>query len=211
VSLIGFLLQAVVISLSGVMAPGPVTAVTLAAGTRSKHAGALIAVGHGIVEFPLMLLVVAGIGALFELKGVTIGIGLVGGAFLLFMGAQILAGLSQRTDPTDKYAGKSPVWIGVILTGGNPYFLLWWATVGLALTSRALQFGAMAFALFAVIHWLCDLIWLEALSWASFKGAKILGPKSQRIVLAVCSLALILIGLTFLYDAGSALLELKAG
>jgi len=211
VSLIGFLLQAVVISLSGVMAPGPVTAVTLAAGTRSRHAGALIAVGHGIVEFPLMLLVMAGIGVLFQLKGVTIGIGFVGGAFLLFMGLQVLAGLSQRTDPTDKYAGKSPVWIGIILTGGNPYFLLWWATVGLALTTRALTFGATAFALFAVIHWLCDLIWLETLSWASFKGARILGPKSQRIVLAICAIALILIGLTFLYDAGSSLLKLKTG
>jgi hypothetical protein len=64
----------------------------------------------------------------------------------------------------------------------------------------------MAFALFAVIHWLCDLIWLEALSWASFKGARILGPKSQRIVLAICAIALILIGLTFLYDAGSVLM-----
>jgi len=211
VSLIGFLLQAVVISLSGVMAPGPVTAVTLAAGTRSRHAGALIAVGHGIVEFPLMLLVMAGIGALFQWQSVTIGIGLVGGAFLLFMGAQILAGLNRHTDPTDKYAGKSPVWIGIVLTGGNPYFLLWWATVGLALTTRALQFGAMAFALFVVIHWLCDLIWLEALSWASFKGARILGPKSQRIVLAICAIALILIGLTFLYDAGSSLLKLKTG
>ena len=210
-SLIGFLLQAVVISLSGVMAPGPVTAVTLAAGTRSRHAGALIAVGHGIVEFPLMLLVMAGMDILFRVKGVTIGIGLVGGAFLLFMGAQILAGLSQRTDPTDKYAGKNPVWIGIILTGGNPYFLLWWATVGLALTTRALTFGATAFALFAVVHWLCDLIWLEALSWASFKGAKILGPQSQRIVLAICAIALILIALTFLYDAGSNLLNLKTG
>ena len=210
-SLIGFLFQAVVVSLSGVMAPGPVTAVTLAAGTRSRHAGALIAVGHGIVEFPLMLLIMAGMGTLFRSKSVIIGIGFVGGGFLLLMGAQILAGLSRRTDPTDKYAGKSPVWIGIILTGGNPYFLLWWATVGLALTTRALQFGPRTFALFAVIHWLCDLIWLEALSWASFKGARILGPKSQRIVLAVCSLALILIGLTFLYDAGSRVLELKAG
>jgi len=211
VGLIGFLLQAVVISLSGVMAPGPVTAVTLAAGTRSRHAGALMAVGHGIVEFPLMLLIMAGMGTLFQLRGVTTGIGFVGGAFLLFMGAQILAGLSKRVDPTDKYVGKSPVWIGIILTGGNPYFLLWWATVGLALTTRALRFGPTAFALFAVIHWLCDLIWLETLSWASFKGARTLGLKSQRIVLAICALALILVGLIFLYDAGSRLPQLETG
>lgn len=207
--LIAFLIQAVVISLSGVMAPGPVTAVTLAAGTRSRHAGALVAVGHGIVEFPLMLFIMAGMGALFRVQGVRIGIGFVGGVFLLLMGLQILAGLSKQVDPTDKYAGKSPVWIGIILTGGNPYFLLWWVTVGLALTTRAMQFGVMAFALFAIVHWLCDLIWLEALSWTSFKGAHFLGPKVQRMILAFCSFALILIGLSFLYDAGRSWLQLR--
>ena len=61
-----FLFQAMIISLSGVMAPGPITAATIAAGTKSRHSGALIAVGHGIVEFPLMFLILAGIGIIFE-------------------------------------------------------------------------------------------------------------------------------------------------
>ena len=58
--MITFLLTATAISLSGVLAPGPMTAATLAAGTRSRHAGAIIALGHGVVEFPLMLVIIAG-------------------------------------------------------------------------------------------------------------------------------------------------------
>ena len=201
-SLITFILQAVAVSLSGVIAPGPVTAATLAAGTRWRHAGALVAVGHGIVEFPLMLLIMAGTSTLFASKGVTIGIGLVGGAFLILMGSQMLRSLGKNQDQTGIKAARNPILTGVILTVGNPYFLLWWVTVGLALATRALALGALAFGLFAIVHWLCDLVWLETLSLASFKGTRLLGQRSQKVVLAVCSAALILIGLAFIFDAG---------
>ena len=48
-----FLFKAFVISLSGVLAPGPMTAAAVGHGVRSRHAGALMAVGHAVVEFPL--------------------------------------------------------------------------------------------------------------------------------------------------------------
>jgi len=46
-------------------------------------------------------------------------------------------------------------------------------------------------------HWSVDLIWLTILSWASFKGTAVFGPKGQRIVLAVCAAAMFGFGLTF--------------
>ena len=200
-AVIVFLLQAVVISLSGVMAPGPMTAAALAAGTRSRHAGVRIALGHGVVEFPLMILIMAGTGALLASEQVRIGIGLAGGAVLVFMGAQMLHGLRREADSPSQHAGKSPVWTGILLSGGNPYFLFWWATVGLTLTSRASELGALAFGLFAITHWLCDLVWLEALSLASFKGSKLLGGRNQQVVLAICALALLIFGAMFIHDA----------
>ena len=56
---ISFLVEAVLISLTGVLAPGPITVATMVAGTRRPHAGALVALGHAVVEFPLMILVLA--------------------------------------------------------------------------------------------------------------------------------------------------------
>jgi hypothetical protein len=59
----------------------------------------------------------------------------------------------------------------------------------------------LAFGLFALTHWLCDLVWLEALSLASFKGSRLLGGRNQRVVLAVCALALLVFGAMFIHDA----------
>ena len=135
-------------------------------------------------------------------------IGLAGGAFLLVMAIQMLISLNAAGNPRDKYTRSRPILAGLILSAGNPLFLLWWATVGLALATSAAQLGIWVFALFAVVHWLCDCVWLGALSWASFKGTKLLGGKSQRVVLMICSVALFFFGLFFIYNASNTLLKL---
>lgn len=200
-NLIKFLLMAIGISLSGVMAPGPISAATLAAGTRSKHAGILIALGHGIVEFPLMILIMAGMSTMLKSESVKITIGFIGGLILLHMGIQMFRDINQSSDPAGKYVEMKPLWIGIILSAGNPYFLIWWASVGLNLTIKAMEFGVLAFAIFALVHWLCDLVWLEVLSLAGHKGSKVLSQRTQRIVLSICSILLLVFGILFIYDA----------
>lgn len=216
-----FVLQAVAVSLSGVISPGPMTAATLAAAVRpsrgragSPHAGALVAVGHAVVEMPLIALIilVTGFSGVLESPPARIAIGLAGGAFLVWMGAQMLAGLRR---PLDMHARASrarhPVVIGIVLSAGNPYFLLWWVSVGLALAMKVYQRGALALALFAVIHWVCDLIWLEALSVAASKGSRLLGERVHKAALGVCAAAIVVFGCLFLYDAGAGLLKSVRG
>ncbi len=190
------------------MAPGPVTAATIGMGARSRYAGMLIAVGHGIVEVPLMLLIVLGLGKILKLPTAQIIIGLAGGAFLLIMAIQMHKSLRAAEEQQTKTTKSTPVLTGIILSAGNPYFLLWWATVGLTLATTATGIGIWAFVVFAIVHWLCDLIWLSALSWASFKGSVLLGSQGMRIVLMVCSAALLAFGLFFVYNAGSILIKL---
>ena len=72
----------------------------------------------------------------------------------------------------------------------------------------ATNLGLAAFAAFAVIHWMCDAVWLELLTLATFKGSRLLGEKSQRVILALCGLALLVIAGSFLYSATAGLLEL---
>jgi len=203
--LVVFLLQAMLISLSGVMAPGPLTAAALAAGTRSRHAGARMALGHGVVEFPLLFLIMVGLGTLLASDAARVGIGVAGGGFLIYMGVQMIRNL-RAADPAVQYGQQGPLRTGIVLSASNPYFLFWWATVGLALASRALELGVLALVLFAAAHWLCDFVWLEALSLASFKGSKILGGRNQRIILTVCALALLFFGVMFIHDAARRLL-----
>jgi len=206
-SLLFFLAQVLIISCSGAMQPGPVTATAIAMGARSRYAGPLIAIGHGIIEFPLMVVIILGMGKYFRLPKVQIAIGLAGGVFLILMAMQALLSVKARADAQPKALAGKPILAGIILSATNPYFLLWWATVGLALATQAAKWGVWAFAMFALAHWSVDLVWLQILSWASFKGSSLLGPRVQQIVLLVCSLAIFGFGVFFIYTAGSSLIR----
>jgi threonine/homoserine/homoserine lactone efflux protein len=206
-SLLFFLAQVLIISCSGAMQPGPVTATAIAMGARSRYAGPLIAIGHGIIEFPLMVVIILGMGKYFRLPKVQIAIGLAGGVFLILMAMQALLSVKTRADAQPKTLAGKPILAGIILSATNPYFLLWWATVGLALATQAAKWGVWAFAMFALAHWSVDLAWLQILSWASFKGSSLLGPRVQQIVLLICSLAIFGFGVFFIYTAGSSLIR----
>ena len=191
-AVISFIATVVMISLSGVLMPGPVTAVTLTGGARSPHAGAWVALGHGVVELPLMALIYYGVGALFKIAAVKTGIGLAGGAVLLWMGVGMLRDYRKVEAPGADGAGpkRSPLAAGMALSLANPYFLVWWATAGAALVTQSFQFGLIGFAILAGSHWLCDLVWYYILSIMSFHGSKFFGRKLQQAVFIICGLAL---------------------
>jgi threonine/homoserine/homoserine lactone efflux protein len=201
VSFIFFLFEVVGVSLTGVMAPGPITAAAIAMGARDRFAGALMAIGHGIVEFPLMVLIILGMDAALKSAAAKVVIGFAGGAFLLFMAVQMLRSLREAEDKEARVTINRPILAGIMLSGGSPLFLIWWASVGLNLAITAVAFGIWAFALFAIVHWLCDLIWFSVLSWASFKGSVLLGPRRQKTILLVCSLTMFIFGMVFIYNA----------
>lgn len=199
--LLFFLVQVFVISFSGAMQPGPVTATVITIGARNRYAGVLLAIGHGIIEFPLMVLIMVGMGDLLKSEKTQVVIGLAGGAFLLITAVQMFISLRGAKHTQNKSIHDRPVLAGIVLSAGNPYFLLWWATVGLALATETTRWGIWAFALFAVTHWSVDLIWLQVLSWASFKGSRVFGPRRQRTVLFICAIAVLAFGLLFIYAA----------
>jgi len=200
-SFLFFLIQVLGISCSGALQPGPVTATAISMGTRNRYAGTLIAIGHGIVEFPLIVVIILGVGKYLEMRASKITIGLAGGIFLLLMAVQSLLSIKTTIENQSKVLKDKPITAGIILSAGNPYFLIWWATVGLALATQAKQWGIWAFAIFAVTHWSVDLIWLQILTWCSNKGSVLLGPKGMKIVLMICSGALFFFGLFFIYNA----------
>ena len=203
--LLAFLLEAVLISLSGVMAPGPMTAVTVGKGSESPHAGAFVALGHGIVEIPLMLAIFYGFGAFFSLPHVRTGIAAAGGLFMLVMGVGMLRAL-RTAEIGSRRDARSPLAVGVLLSAGNPYFLIWWATVGAALISRSVTYGLIGLAALAVVHWTCDLLWLYVISTVSFRGRRSFGLTFQRVIFAISGVMLVFFGVRFMLDAARALM-----
>lgn len=195
-----FLLSVVIISMSGVLMPGPITTITVAQGSRNSWAGSLVAIGHGLVEFPLIAIIFFGAGALFQITAVKVIIGISGGGVLLWMAIQILRNY-RRAQILTKEKDVNCFVAGSLLTASNPYFLLWWATVGASLIFRSLEFGVMGLILMAVVHWSCDLAWFQFLSWLSFQGNRFFGKRLQMGVFIVCGLAMLYFGLYFISDA----------
>ncbi len=195
-----FLASVLGISLTGAMSPGAVTAAAISMGARDRFAGTRMALGHALIEIPLMILLLFGVGRLLQLRPVEITIGLAGGAFLIFMAMGMIRDLKRSGDVDVSFVKGGPLTAGIVLTGANPYFLIWWATIGLALIDGAAKLGIAVFALMAVVHWSCDLAWLTILSWASFKGTSVLRPGSRKIVLLSCAVALFGFGVWFIVD-----------
>jgi threonine/homoserine/homoserine lactone efflux protein len=198
-----FLAEAILISLSGVMSPGPITAVAVGRGGESPYAGVLVALGHGLVEFPLIAVVAWGLGALVDAPWVRTAIALVGGVVLLVLGIGMLR--NRQGAATKEPERRVPLIAGLLLSVGNPFFLIWWVTVGAALVARSLQFGVWGPLVLGVVHWSVDLTWCTFLSALSYRGRRTFGPRFHETVLVLCGAFLVLFGGKYIWEAVSAI------
>ena len=191
------LLSVVVISLSGVMMPGPMFAVTLAKSYRSPWAGARISLGHAVIEVPLILLIYFGFAQFFQNTIVQITLGIVGGGMIIWLGIGMFRARAQVVQE-GKDLSYNAFTAGILTSGLNPFFLLWWATVGSLLIMKFLDFGVTGLILFIVVHWLCDLAWLSLVSVMVYKTHSLWGRKFQEGLFIACSLLLVGFGGWFL-------------
>jgi threonine/homoserine/homoserine lactone efflux protein len=192
-----FILSVVAISLSGVMSPGPLFAVTLAKAGGDKKAGPIISLGHGVVEFPLMFLIYFGLNWVFTLTLVQKTISLVGGFVMIYMGVQMLRTRKESLEQSSMLRHGSLV-SAILATAVNPYFILWWATIGAALVTNAALFGLAGFLIFAVTHWSCDLLWNTLVSLTVFKSKRFWTRNVRTIIFSFCFLMLVGFGLWFI-------------
>jgi len=188
------------ISLSGVMMPGPVFAVTVGKGYKSPIAGIGIALGHGIIEFPLMFLMYFGLMEFFKLPTFKSVIGLLGGLTLIYMGIGTIRSWSASVRGNRNLTYDS-ISAGALTTGSNPYFFLWWATIGAALIMKSSSFGLAGFILLATVHWLCDLGWYLLVSLAIYRAHRLWGEKLQKILSGACGIILLSFGVWFILSS----------
>jgi threonine/homoserine/homoserine lactone efflux protein len=178
------------------MLPGPLTAATIAKGYREQNAGIFIALGHAVIELPLMALIYFGFAHFFASPEAKKVIGLAGGLMLIAMGSVVVRNIKKAQGEAADLPYNSLV-TGIMMTGANPYFFLWWATIGIALIATAAGFGIWGLVVFAVVHWSCDLVWEQFISMSVFRTKHLWTQKVQRIVFGVCALVLVGFGVWF--------------
>jgi threonine/homoserine/homoserine lactone efflux protein len=201
--ILGFLVTIVVVTASGALAPGPLFFANVAHGTRSGARGGIaFSIGHTIAEFSLVMLLTLGVFTVINEPAVKFVIGVVGGAFLLVFGLLQIRQLS--TSKSEEFGGegvpsRNPLLLGLIFTGLNPYFVIWWLTVGLKLISNSLIFASFAGVLLMyVAHVWMDYVWLTTTAFLARRGTSLIGSRGYRIVMAAFSLVIISFGLYFL-------------
>jgi len=193
------ILTVLVISISGVMTPGPMFAVTVAKSYRSPWAGAKISLGHAVVEVPLILLIYFGFATFFENTAVQIVLSLLGGGMIIWMGVGMFRTRREVVE-SGKDLKYGAVTAGIIMSATNPFFLLWWATVGSLLVMKFKAFGTAGLPVFIFTHWVCDLIWLSLVSAVIYKTRSFWGKKFQEWIFILCSVLLVGFGGWFIFS-----------
>ena len=208
-NMLDFGIEVIALSASGVLAPGPLFFANLVYGTRhDKWSGIKVAFGHTAVELPLIIVLAAGLFTLDSAKKYASVIGLVGGiAILAFAGLQIATILKEKRgyDMPTLAGSKGPFIMGVALSALNPFFILWWFTVGLKLISDSAVFGVImgVVILFALHIWM-DYAWLASTAYLASKGAFAL--KSRRyypILFLALAVIMIYYGVSFVSQAAT--------
>jgi threonine/homoserine/homoserine lactone efflux protein len=186
--------------------PGPLFAVTLKKASKNKATGALIAVGHGIVEFPLMFLIFFLLSQ-FEIPSVVqVGVGTVGGFLMVFMGLQTYRKRHIQEEAIVDLK-KDSLLAGIWTTAANAGFILWWLTIGTTLILNAKLFGLLGFSVFAGVHWLVDFSWYTIVALLIFKSQRFWTQSARMGITLFCVAVFIGFGAYFM---GSSLWSLVA-
>ena len=197
---------AFVVGLSGAMAPGPVLTVTISETLRRGfRAGPLIVLGHAILEILLLLLIGAGLGPFFQRPVVTTLFLSAGGVVLLWMGFQMVIKSGQTTKEALNAKGTEspygPVLAGLVLSVSNPFWIIWWVTVGMGFVAQSLRFGIAGLLSFYFGHILADLAWYSAVSFSVSAGRRLCPAQLYRTVFVICGVALVGLGGLFIAKA----------
>lgn len=193
--LMGIFGSSFVIALSGALMPGPVLTVTISESSRRGFwAGPLIIVGHAVLEGGLFILLLLGLGPYLRNDVVFVVVGLSGALILIWMAFGMFRSMPSLTLDRETAGGRSrnPVVSGVLSTLANPYFTVWWATIGLGYMAYALKFGLAGVLAFFAGHIAADFAWYSIVSLAVSRGRRFISRNMYRGMIGVCASALVL-------------------
>jgi threonine/homoserine/homoserine lactone efflux protein len=191
------------LALSGVLIPGPMLTITISESMRRGFAtGPLIVLGHGLLELVLVVAIINGLGTFLK-KGPIIGTVAIAGSFILFwMGWGMIKQtrrihLQFESQLTERSQTLHPVVSGILVSLSNPYWAIWWVTIGVGYMMTAMEYGIMGIVTFFAGHILADLLWFSLVSYGVSTGRKVVSDKLYQRIIGFCGLFLILFGFWF--------------
>ena len=196
-TLIEFLTFGFLIGLTGAAVPGPMLFATIDASLKKGWiAGPEIVLGHALVEVVICALIVLGFtiatDAAFRI------VSIAGGGALVVFGAMTLNSSKGATFEVDRSNAGNAVTAGVLTSVSNPYFLIWWLTIGNAMVMDGLAISVAAAVLFVTGHWIADLVWFTLVSVSASRGKRAMSDRTYKRMLVGCGVFLICFGMYYL-------------
>ena len=249
-----------IIGLSGALTPGPLLVVTINKSLEGGfRKGGPTVFGHLLLEAPLILLLCLGLGTVLDQDWLKIAIAIIGGLGLILLGGYTVYSVWKKKinypmntirekaiedtpipeKPSNDFKVESwkqrilnnSVVMGITATASNPFYWIWWITIGAAIFQYAptlagitisnplywmlgsnvnlffqqgfdlgyLVIGSVALSwiFLAVGHFSSDLVWYTMVSFMVAKGRVLLNQRKYEIIIAVCGVALIILGAWF--------------
>jgi len=205
---IGVFFQSFLGGFSGAVVPGTLFAITVQQALLiGWTAGLWLILGHMMAELTLLVLLRAGLGGFLQRPKTTRVIGLVGGTVLLYFAWQMIAVIFEN-QLTNAPAGGTVVPLsgvmlagqGLLLTLVNPYWYLWWATVGVGLIGTlAGEHGHRAWPVFFVGHELADYLWYAVVSIFVAVSGRFLSPAIHHGIIFTSGVGIAVLGIYLIY------------
>jgi threonine/homoserine/homoserine lactone efflux protein len=192
-------IQVIAVSASGALSPGPLTIATIALGARGGwRSGILVSLGHTFFELPYLVVLVFAFNVLTGFLRASVSILAVVGALVILYFAYLLLrdayrGVNLNTSNT--LISTNPLIVGFMFTALNPYFLIWWLSIGMTLIAQIQNIGLTSLVIIYPAHVWLDFAWLSIVAGLSKRGSKALSLRGQRIMLATLGVILIIFAL----------------
>ena len=193
------------IGFSGAASPGPLLALSIKETLHNGwKAGLLIAIGHSILELFVVIGISIGINQVFDSNFIAKTISLFGGIMLIILGIQTIISNKEvdlnDTNETSTLNSKTLLLQGALVSLSNPYWFIWWVTIGATLIINASDQGVLGIASMYIGHILADIVWYTAVSLILVSGFKFLSNKIYHYLLLFCGIFLCLMGIYFIYS-----------
>jgi threonine/homoserine/homoserine lactone efflux protein len=205
--LLGIFINSLIIGFSGAVMPGTVLTYTIDRSMRyGSRAGFLVSLGHALLELILVIMIYLGLGKLLASDIIRMIIGIIGGLVLLYLAFDMLRGVcldKVRLDLSGESSkGQKNMFLaGVLLSAANPYFLIWWAAVGLSLIMKSYDsFGLSGICFFYLGHILADISWYSFVSIIISKMRHLIKQKTYRGIVTVLALFLLFFAIKFIIE-----------
>jgi len=205
-ALVEMVIQIILVYLSGVFSPGPLLFANLA---LSKYggfwSGIKIAIGHTIIELPLIIFLSLPFTVLSPVitTGIIKIISFIAGIFLIAFGILYVVRMIRTRDIPHSVISSSrienPYLAGIMFTSLNPFFIVWWTTVGVKLISDSISLlgnlPGIAFLFF--VHIWMDYAWLGLSSYLASKSFNIIRSEYHKYITILLTVPLFYYGIYF--------------